>query len=109
MPLTGIFLGECSADSGAVIPPDTLRHCCNPGHARAMCARAAAIETDAVQLLVTSDHEGVIEIAWAMERNHHPVAVGKLPTSRNPESANPTLNAQARAFAAQYRRQKGRG
>lgn len=111
MPLTGLFAGECAACPGALVPMDRLRNCCNPGHARTSCPHAATIEPDAAQFLVRSDRDGVIEIAWAIEKNHHPVAVGTLQISTAPQSpplAGPPLQHQARAFAANYLRQKGR-
>ena len=108
MPLTGLFSGECSADPGAMVPIDTLRQCCNPGYARLHCVRAAAVEPDAAQFLVKSDRDGLIEVAWSLEKNHHPVAVGTLHLGLLPMPTHEPLNHQARAFAANYARQKGR-
>jgi hypothetical protein len=108
MPLTGLFAGECAACPGTLVPIDRLRDCCNPGHARTSCPQAATIDPDAAQFLVTSDRDGVIEVSWAIEKNHHPVAVGTLQIfSPTPPSATP-LQHQARAFASNYLRQKGR-
>ena len=111
MPLTGLFSGECSANPGAMIPLDVLRQCCNPGYARPSCARAAAIEPDAISFLVKSDRDGVIEVAWALEKNHHPVAVGtrNVGTPAPSAASAETLDQQARMVAASYARQKGRG
>jgi len=109
MPLTGLFAGECAASPGALLPIDRLRDCCNPGHARTSCPQAATIEPDAVQFLVKADRDGVIEVSWAIEKNHHPIAVGTLQISSPPPSSVPPLQHQARAFAANYLRQKGRG
>lgn len=108
MPLTGLFAGECAAGPGALVPIDRLRDCCNRGHARTSCPQAATIEPDASQFLVTSDRDGVIEVSWAVEQNHHPVAVGTLQISFPGPSSAPPLQQQARAFAANYLRQKGR-
>ena len=112
MPLTGLFTGECAASPGAFLPLDRLRDCCNPGHARTRCPQADTIEPDAVQFLVKSDRDGVIEVAWAIEKNHHPVAVGTLQISSPPAPPiaqyDPPLQHQARAFAFNYLRQKGR-
>jgi hypothetical protein len=108
MPLTGVFTGECSADPGATIPPDMLRQCCNAGYARDVCARAASAQADAAAFLVKSDREGIVEVAWAVEKNHHPVAVGTLWISPADADSEEVLNRQARAFAANYIRQKGR-
>jgi hypothetical protein len=112
MPLTGLLAGECAASPGALVPMDRLRDCCNRGHARTSCPHAATIEPDAAQFLVQSDRAGVIEIAWAIEKNHHPVAVGTLQIDSAPQpslsQSGSTLQHQARAFAANYLRQKGR-
>ena len=75
-PLGDLFGGHCSADPGAAIDPDTLRRCCNFGYARGHCARADKSEADAVRLLVRGERGNVVEIAWSVERDHHPVAVG---------------------------------
>jgi hypothetical protein len=108
MPLTGLFAGECAANPAALVPIDRLRDCCNPGHARASCPQAATIESDASQFLVRADRDGVIEVSWAIEKNHYPVAVGTLQISSTPAPSDPPLQHQARAFAANYLRQKGR-
>jgi hypothetical protein len=108
MPLTGLFSGNCSADTGAAVPIEVLRHCCNAGYARTSCPRAAMIESDSAQFLVRSDDGTVIEVAWAIEKNHHPVAVGTLQVSAAEHPPEETLQHQARAFAMNYTRQKGR-
>ncbi len=87
---------------------DRLRNCCNPGHARTSCPHAATVDPDAVQFLVMSDRDGVVEVSWAIEKNHHPVGVGTLPISSSAPLSSPPLEHQARAFAANYLRQKGR-
>lgn len=107
MPLTRLFSGECSANPGAIIPIDLLRDCCNPGHARTSCPRAASIEPDATQFLIESDRDGIVEVAWAIEKNHHPVAIGTLQISATTPPSPEPLNHQARAFVASYARQKG--
>ena len=109
MPLTGLFAGECGDSPGALLPIERLRDCCNRGHARTRCPQADTIEPDAVQFLVKADRDDVIEVSWAIERNHHPIAVGTLQISSTPLSqSGPPLQYQARAFAANYLRQKGR-
>jgi hypothetical protein len=108
MPLTGHFAGECAASPGTLVPLDRLRDCCNPGHARTRCPHATTIEPDSARFLVKSDRDGVIEVSWAIEKNHHPVAVGTLQISSPPTPSASTLQHQARAFAANYLRQKGR-
>jgi hypothetical protein len=107
MPLTGLFSGECAANPDALVPIDRLRDCCNPGHARASCPQAATIDPDAAQFLVKADRDGVIEVSWAIEKNHHPVAVGTLQISSPPGPSATPLQHQASAFATNYLRQKG--
>lgn len=107
MPLTGLFTGECAAAQGPLtIPIDTLRECCNRGYARAACPRAATIEADAAQFLIKSDRGGVIEVAWALERNHHPLEVGTMCVSERRSPREP-LARQVHAHAEHYRNQRG--
>jgi hypothetical protein len=106
IPLTGLFTGACAADRSTELSGDTLRECCNRGHAREACERAAKIEADAVCLLVKSDRKGIVEVAWAIERNHHPVQVGTEQVNGKLSSTE-TLAVQAFAVAEQYRNQKG--
>ena len=119
MPLGEIYGGECSADAGALIPIDTLRHCCNFGYAAAQCERARRAHADAARYLIKSDREGVVEVAWSVEKNHHPVAVGTLligtadaPSSKpdhcEPIDRSEPIDLQARAAAASYLRRTGR-
>src|SRR5579863_8150105 len=80
-PLTGFTNldgGECAAQPDTLIPVDTLRRCCNAGYARAACAHAAQSDADAFQFLIKSNSDRVAAVAWSIERNHHPVAVGTM-------------------------------
>jgi len=86
-----------------------LRECCNRGYARESCQKAAHAEADAARFLVQSDRDGWIEVAWATERNHHPVAVGTLRLETEGPPGTEPLERQARAVACVYLRQKGRG
>jgi hypothetical protein len=86
---------------------DTLLECCNRGYARAMCPRAATIEADAAQFLIKSDCGDVIEVAWALERNHHPLEVGIMRVSGQGSATEP-LSRQIQAHAEHYRSQRGR-
>ena len=118
-PLGDLYAGRCAADETAVIGPETLRRFCNFGYARGRCERAGHTDDDAVRLLVRAERAGVVEIAWAVERNHHPVAVGNLEIATNPtgtttgemeagpaETAPPDpLSRQAYACAVAYMRQ----
>ena len=73
------------------------------------CARAAQSDADAFRFLIKAHRDGVVDVAWSSERNHHPVAVGILAISSiagAPESG--PLERQARAYAAAYLRQTDR-
>ena len=107
-PLEDLYGGECAGELGALIPVDVLRQCCNRGYARDSCKRAAQSEADAFRFLIRSNRDGVVDVAWSSERNHHPVAVGTLVvdgTGSTTESG--PLERQARAFASAYLRQIG--
>jgi len=102
--LGDFYGGECAVQPAALIPVDTLRRCCNAGYGRTACEHAAQSDADAFRFLIKSHSDGVVQVAWSSERNHHPVAVGTLPVSEPGDSANP-LERQARAFASAYFRQ----
>jgi len=101
---TSLHGGECAAQPDTLIPVDTLRSCCNTGYARATCAHAAQSDADAFQFLIKSNSDGVMGVAWSIERNHHPVAVGTLLVPGAAPADGP-LERQARAYAAAYSRQ----
>lgn len=112
-PLGDLYDGHCAADRSAVIEPDTLRRCCNFGYARGCCPRAAESEADATRFMVRAARGSTVEIAWAVERNHHPVAVGcvEIETTFEPgfdtmfEPGDDLLARQAHACASSYVRQ----
>jgi hypothetical protein len=110
-PLTGftdLYGGECAADTGALIPVDVLRQCCNTGYARDSCVRAAQSDADAFRFLIKANRDGVVDVAWSSERNHHPVAVGTLAVScKIGATQTGPLESQARAYAAAYLKQIG--
>lgn len=109
-PLRGfadLYGGECAAEAG-VIDDMMLRHCCNAGYARDTCGRAAQSDADAFRFLIKGNRDGVVEVAWSSERNHHPVAVGTLAVNGKASSTEcGPLERQARAYAAAYIRQAG--
>jgi hypothetical protein len=90
-----LFLGECAANPEKGIDVETLRTCCNPGYARARCSLAAEADADAVSFLMKTE----TMVAWAIESNHHPVAVGTAEAAI-PATGNLTLDAQIAGFAA---------
>jgi hypothetical protein len=106
MPLGDSYGGECAVNPGALIPIDTLRRCCNLGYARGMCERAAQAEADAVRFMIRSDSADSVLVAWSMERNHHPVAVGKVAFPL--ADCSTPIERQARAYCDSYLRSKGR-
>lgn len=105
-PLTGLFSGECAADPGGSISADIVRECCNRGYARGSCARAAQVEADSICFLIKSARDGVVEVAWALDRNHHPVKVGAVLVNGE-RASDEILDRQAFAIAEHYRDQKG--
>ncbi len=106
-PLGDLYDGYCAAEPAAAIDHDTLRRYCNFGYARGHCAKAMHSDADAVRLLVYEAHGSLVQISWAVERNHHPVAVGRLEveTGHARERQTDPLGAQTYACAAAYVRQ----
>lgn len=96
------YRGECAAQPGAVISDETLQRCCNRGYASAACGFAANSQSDAIRLLIKADHGAHVEIAWSLERNHHPVAVGTLSVEPEQLTRLTPLDAQASALAQAY-------
>lgn len=108
-PLTGFsdsYSGECAQTDGSPIPAGLLRPCCNYGYARKVCAHAAVSDSDAFRFFIRSHQDGVVDVAWSSERDHHPVAVGNL-SIKSPAAATTPLERQAHTFAAAYLRQIG--
>ena len=99
---TACFEGHCGADPEAAIAPEVLRLCCNPGYARNSCARAAGVEADAFRFLVKTKRHGEAEVAWSIERDHHPVTVGVATVTLAAAHTDPAkpLEWQARTYAA---------
>jgi hypothetical protein len=108
LPLSDIYAGGCAANSAAILSTEKLARCCNPGYARTLCEEAAAAEADSYRFLVRSDDGSSIEVAWATERNHHPIAVGTLHIGRVPNRAVGPLEHQARVCAQAYLYRTGR-
>jgi hypothetical protein len=108
LPLSDFFGGTCAADPSEELTTDKLAKCCNPGYARSRCQKAATAEADSYRFLVRSDDGASIEVAWASERNHHPLAVGVFRIDRNLPPPNGALEHQARACAASYLHRTGK-
>ena len=107
MPLGDAYGGACAA-SGSAIEHDKIRRCCNIGYARTTCEQAGHSPADAARFLVTADRGVVIEVAWSLERDHHPVGVGTLQVAVGGGDAVTPLEFQARACATSYLRRVGR-
>jgi hypothetical protein len=109
-PLGELYRGNCALDPEAAIPPEIIRRYCNFGYAKGCCERAAHLDADAARFLVKREYSGVVEVAWSLERNHHPVAVGVIEVAANAaEITQPNpLSRQAQACAAAYLRQTSR-
>ena len=114
MPLGDTWSGTCHADAGSPFTPDenALSHLCNMGYARRTCAHFPETQTsDAVRFLIVGDRDQTIQIAYTMERDHHPEAHGILAYSRvqsvfTGQAANPRLERQARAYVMSYLRRR---
>jgi hypothetical protein len=61
-----------------------------------------------VRFLVKSDDGISVEVAWAAELNHHPVAVGTLRIPRQPHAPADELEQQAQDCALNYLRLTGK-
>jgi hypothetical protein len=92
------YEGRCTADPERAVPDETLQSCCNSGYARSRCSRAATATADCVQFLIAGESDGVVEVAWSLERDHHPVAVGRANAAK-PATGNAVLDAQIGAYA----------
>lgn len=92
--------GSCAADPPASISPIVLRECCNRGYARGICGRAAESDADATSFMLKAVRGDEVEIAWAIERNHHPVAAGTSRIHRSDTIGNRPLDRQMHAYAA---------
>jgi hypothetical protein len=108
MPLGDVYAGACAA-SGTCIDHEKIRRCCNIGYARTTCEQARDSSADAARFLVTADRGAIIEVAWSLERDHHPVGVGTLQVAVDGrDDPGAPLERQARACATSYLRRVGR-
>lgn len=114
LPLGGGFTGFCSVDSGVEFRPDEnrLTECCNLGYARRCCDRFPDGEApDAVRFTVSNEQEGIIQIRYALEKDHLPCGHGALAYDKSHRSfvtppADRVLQRQAEAYVESYLRRK---
>ncbi len=114
MPLGDTWSGTCHADAASPFMPDetALSHLCNMGYARRTCPHFPENQKcDAVRFLIVSDRDQIIQIAYAVERDHHPEMHGTLAYSRvqsvfTADATNPRLEHQARAYVMSYLRRR---
>jgi hypothetical protein len=69
--------------------------------------QAEIARADSIRFLVRSDDGAFVEVAWAAEDNHHPVAVGTLRIPRLPGPPADDLERQAQDCARNYLRLTG--
>ena len=114
-PLRNFWSGVCHAEPGHPFEQADqalLNECCNMGYARDKCSRfPAASGPDAVRFTVVRDAGQMIQVSFAVEKNHLPYAQGLLEYSREQESfvvslPNGLIEQQARAYLAGYLRVK---
>ena len=118
LPLGAWWKGVCFAVPGAPLVEGVAAGAgwcdpnCNLGYARGACARFPAGEgPDAVRFTISSHESTAIRIYYVVERDHYPLAHGRLEYSTAragfvtpPEAA--TLERQAQAYVESYLRRK---
>jgi hypothetical protein len=114
LPLGGWWSGLCLAAPGTL--PEAGNPCgdtaCNLGYARGACTRFPEGEgPDAVRFVIAGHQDGVIQIGYVVERDHHPFAHGRLEYSAAAGAFGPPvlpvlLGRQAEAYAESYLRRK---
>ena len=75
-PLGELYDGTCAADPAATPDEKTLRRYCNFGRARGKCHSASQSDADAIRFTLQGQTAGSIQVAWALDRDHHPVDAG---------------------------------
>lgn len=79
LPLGSGFRGLCRAAKEEFVPEDdTLRDCCNLGHARTCPRMPASRVADSVRLTVVQDTGDRILILYVYDLGHAPAAHGQL-------------------------------
>lgn len=101
-PLGAVFEGECDIARGAGDP-----RLCNFGYARGLCASfPESTVADAVRFSVTASSDGILKLAWILEKDHAPVEHGffkyRESASEFIEKPEGVLGEQARVFVENY-------
>lgn len=105
-PLGALHEGRCSV-SGQAPPANLLEDGCNFGYAAGCAALPSDRAADAHRFVVAGPAAGAIQIRWAQERAHQPVAAGTATydpardTWLDPPPAE--LRAQLVAYLENYR------
>jgi hypothetical protein len=115
LPLGDFWTGHCRAVADRTFEPGQAAQyrLCNLGYARGSCEFFPAGEgPDAVRFTISRDDgQGLIGIAWVMERDHLPFSHGSLDYSSESGEflASPAvdgLGRQALAYVRTYQRRK---
>ncbi len=88
-----VYGGECASDPGALVPEDVLRAAAIQAMRAGVVERAALTDADSFRFLIKSVTHGTVEVAWSIERDHHPVAVGALTVTGIGDTQQPTAGA----------------
>lgn len=79
LPLGAGWTGTCSASSSAVRPSDEeLKTACNLGYARSCARLPQERDADAVRFAKGDEHDGLVHIRFAYERDYLPAGHGEL-------------------------------
>ena len=79
LPLGGGWSGTCTASqAGAPPSEDELKTGCNVGYAKACVRLPQERDADAVRFALGEEHDGVLHVRFAYERDYLPAAHGEL-------------------------------
>jgi hypothetical protein len=110
LPLGGAWSGTCRAIAGEEwrTSDSSQRAICNIGYARGRCPRFPAGDgPDAVRFCLAEAADIAITLLYAVERDHHPHAHGRLTIRAGAPAEGGLLECQARAYAESYWRRTG--
>jgi len=80
LPLGAGWSGTCTAAAGAEVRPSEqeLKTCCNLGYAKGCSRLPAERHADAVRFALAEEHDGLVHIRFASERDSLPAGHGEL-------------------------------